>query len=898
MHPPSPGVWAHAGVGIGLLARGSKAKSKRQGVLFDKLLEGGGGMRYTFFAKQLPQPVRLALDQGHQHLLPRLIVSRMQLDNLAMGYGIMMPQSPHMGGFAAGGNPQPPGGTSASVQLILNSWEYYLYCFTLWPLSEHGDQALDVTIPSKSGNFIRDNAGTLYHGAGTSEKPLFLRLLQGYLEHFLPHGGVVDSSGEILIEVIAQFWLSQNPTPAAAHLLTGWKFQPTSAAILNCLEAVVLHLNSHEVARLVAGRQSNSAHALLLPSMYHFFDTQLTQLPDISARVARLIRILVVYLQPWSQGKSSKIAASSSPATPTATPADPASPMTRASVGPPEAWEWKDFVQRNFFLYARLLTSVAKELCGAVCRFRMSEKRDLDMLRASAALFDTPRLLPLLRTMSQAAEQLLDHTLSPQSPYYEVLREQLMLLEGENGENGWRAACEAALPNQIYEWLAKMIDKLSLLSEEQRAKNPTSPVVQSIERLRASAQNAVQQLLPQGRELKRSAQPEKRSTTTLLLDGANRLTDEERRKLLNGGARCSALRVPFRATPRTTVRPVGRLEVGLLVEVAERIGKVEVGHLVGFAERMFPRLRISPHLPLQLLKLGFHPRLFASYDALALLVAHTALLILPSPEQLLLRLGWWLGFVVTFGLGVIVALRWSARCAANKPSLPASSLPSVAPPNRRLSTLTACACALAVCRHRPSAAAAAESWVPWIAEQLEKGVSEEEVWLIADRVRRGGWWGGGERRVIGGGGAWRGMGWGENGRGVTARDVLTWRPCGPSCGHIDSWACGACVVRRLRRRRAVDAHAFVALACGAWGVAARRPPSGVASMRQVKRSLKESLPEANKSGVGRAAELEQLLKMARPAPLPEGWAEQTDPASGSQYYHNELRRQSTWLRPM
>ena len=49
--------------GMGLLTRGAKTTSKRQGALFDKLIEGGGGMRYNFFAQQLPQAARLALAQ-------------------------------------------------------------------------------------------------------------------------------------------------------------------------------------------------------------------------------------------------------------------------------------------------------------------------------------------------------------------------------------------------------------------------------------------------------------------------------------------------------------------------------------------------------------------------------------------------------------------------------------------------------------------------------------------------------------------------------------------------------------------------------------------------------------------------------------------------------------------
>ena len=219
--------------------------------------------------------------------------------------------------------------------------------------------------------------------------------------------------------------------------------------------------------------------------------------------------------------------------------------------------------------------------------------------------------------------------------------------------------------------------------------------------------------------MNRSVQPTARCATTLLLSGAHRISDDERHKLLHGGARCSALQVPFRATPRMIVRPVGQLEVGFLVELSERF---------------------APKMPQQLLRWGFHPRVFASYHTLAILCAHVALLALPSPQMVVLRLGWWLTFLLFAVLGVLVVLRWQVRWARTilNPLLPESfhffffvymehapgsclcsssqhlQDPHVLP--RRVP-----------CRHRPSAAAVAESWIPWTVEQLAKGASEEEV---------------------------------------------------------------------------------------------------------------------------------------------------------------------------
>lgn len=101
----------------------------------------------------------------------------------------------------------------------------------------------------------------------------------------------IVAAGAEFLEVISQFWLCQNPTPAAAAILTGVTFQPTSGAALNCMEEVVLHLNAHQVALVAAGAHGAwSCHALLRPAMYHFLKVQLEGLPDISARVAKLIR--------------------------------------------------------------------------------------------------------------------------------------------------------------------------------------------------------------------------------------------------------------------------------------------------------------------------------------------------------------------------------------------------------------------------------------------------------------------------------------------------------------------------------------------------------------------------------------------------------------------------------
>ena len=80
------------------------------------------------------------------------------------------------------------------------------------------------------------------------------------------------------------------------------------------------------------------------------------------------------------------------------------------------------------------------------------------MLRAVTALFATPHLLPLLRDMSEATEQLYDGFLSEASPHYVPLCEQLAAFE-ETLE-GRRKACEGAMPNSIYRDLDAMDKKL------------------------------------------------------------------------------------------------------------------------------------------------------------------------------------------------------------------------------------------------------------------------------------------------------------------------------------------------------------------------------------------------------------------------------------------------------
>ena len=94
----------------------------------ERLLDAGrgpeGGMRYSFFAKHLPPPTRVALLEGKPNLLPPLFAHRLPAHAWANA-----------------------GGGEESHGLVLGAWEYYLFCFCLWPLSDGGERALDA-VPS------------------------------------------------------------------------------------------------------------------------------------------------------------------------------------------------------------------------------------------------------------------------------------------------------------------------------------------------------------------------------------------------------------------------------------------------------------------------------------------------------------------------------------------------------------------------------------------------------------------------------------------------------------------------------------------------------------------------------------------------------------------------------
>ena len=92
---------------------------------------------------------------------------------------------------------------------------------------------------------------------------------------------------------------------------------------------------------------------------YHFFKDQLNNLPENSTRVIHLIRAYTLFLTPWTSVAylvAQKAAGEKTAAEKAA--AEKAAAETAAVDGS----SWAGFVKRNYLMYARLLTSVAKEV--------------------------------------------------------------------------------------------------------------------------------------------------------------------------------------------------------------------------------------------------------------------------------------------------------------------------------------------------------------------------------------------------------------------------------------------------------------------------------------------------------------------------------------------------------
>ena len=129
--PPGPTTAAHAkspgSAGLTSVLGTSTSSKKpegrmKHGILFEKLLDAGrapeGGVRFTFFSRHLPPPARFALNEGKPPLVPPLFAARLQ---------------PHAWS-------RPPGSGEDGLGLVLAAWEYFLFCFCLWPLSDGGER--------------------------------------------------------------------------------------------------------------------------------------------------------------------------------------------------------------------------------------------------------------------------------------------------------------------------------------------------------------------------------------------------------------------------------------------------------------------------------------------------------------------------------------------------------------------------------------------------------------------------------------------------------------------------------------------------------------------------------------------------------------------------------------
>ncbi len=635
-------------------ASGRAVERTKAGVVFDKLLDASRddkGLQYIFFTKHLPSACRLYLAADRPHLLPALFQQRLrQRDGGRPGGGA----GGATGGAGARGAP-----SHEHLSLQLAAWEYFLFLFCLWPLSTAGDNALTdaflaaqaaTTAPASSISAVGASVGgVLGLGAATgaaAAPPLYVTLLESYVRYFVPvTGAPIDGFGEVLLHSLAQFWLGQNGEP---HLVAQLPRPPpmneaektlTNYAVLGCLEPLFHHLNAHErqLVRRYDNREARglptarSAHAMLAPSMYHFFEKQLNGLPDSSSRVIYLIRAYTLFLAPWTAPGASAAAKAGAGADGTggvagaacasAVPAGagvgaeagadaagaPGAAGAADAAAAAERWAFAGFIKRNYLLYARLLTSVAREVLAH--RFEFDPKRDpkkfakdLEMLRAAAAVFDHPHVLPLVRCMGEALEQLLAQAMPDDHPLREGLVEQLLALEGDDLQL-WRTACAPYLPTAVYEMLDKVDKYLHTRTDELTRRqgstalgavstlgttlggpaspgglftsSASTPPLAAIDSLRRSNQRALRELqstsapaTPRG---PRTDTRHRRSPVRLLPTTPRPLDQKQRADVASGHARCSALRVPYRATPRYQVRAYGQLELPSLVDVTEQL---------------------------------------------------------------------------------------------------------------------------------------------------------------------------------------------------------------------------------------------------------------------------------------------------------------------------------------
>ena len=584
----------------------------------------GSATLYTFSAKYLPAYVRECITHGRLDLVPPMFRARLQQLATEKQEHTQTP-SPSLDRETSQSAAQPaaPKSPQLSYSLVLNKWDYFIFSFCLWPLSDEGSRCIeDWKKNSKAVGLPMLGSVNLSSPLDIKAErvPLYCDLLASIFSYLLPISEFsISQSAIVFIESIAQFWLGQNP-PASPHFAPTWirSFQPTSSAVLRCLDTTISHLNAHERTRIANGfgrtiSSQGSAHFLFLRQFLDFLTSQSNQLPDISARVAALIRVITHYLRPWSEQS-------------TAFSNIPLSSKSLYSAHSDteidcESWEWAGFVCRNFLLYARLLTCVTREVCAS--RFIFNEKRDVRMLMDWMNLFEEPALLPTMRKVGEAAEILLnksDGGLSSAAtahgdalhPLCEALRRQLITLEGVSN---WRASCEALTPGRLYSSLDEFERHLQWKGDEirrrlqgglatvqhaaQRFAHSTPDALEIIDILRQCSQKWMQIIQPTSMPLNVRHPKTSSETHDLVAVGASarRLDPDVRSMLQRGRARCSAVLVPFRPTPQHIMRPVSQNEMRWLVNLAEKFAACA-----------------PPHL----LRRGFHPRLLASRHSLTI----------------------------------------------------------------------------------------------------------------------------------------------------------------------------------------------------------------------------------------------------------------------------------------
>ena len=289
----------------------SAARRRRPagGVLLGLGIDAGQPRKWrATFLRWLPPPARLALQDGRVALLPALFAAR-------------LPQQPMGGPVLAA--PRTPGARAAPAHAEprARGLEYFLFCFRTWPLSDGGERSLDLAPPPPAA--ATATAASAFIGSmvgGGAVRPALPApgLVPPSLSAARPAGGggrraaaarnlavlavpERGARGRAAAERRADPSGTQGRRPRVPRPRGETSQRPRAARL-----------------RTAAGGGGGgggggalpSAHIVLMAPMYRFFDKQMQNLPDISARVISLARLVICYLSRGGRRRAPRPAAS------------------------------------------------------------------------------------------------------------------------------------------------------------------------------------------------------------------------------------------------------------------------------------------------------------------------------------------------------------------------------------------------------------------------------------------------------------------------------------------------------------------------------------------------------------------------------------------------------------